>query len=274
MDLVSTLILANARPGTLPRALESALAQDYPYQEIIVVQDSDDSEVREVVQRYERRDARVKHFQNPKPGSIAQASNYGVAVSSGKYVAVLDDDDSWTTPAKLSLQVSFLAAHAAVVGVGGHVIVVGEGTTELTRYRKPIEDHAIRRVALRANPLANSASMFRRKTWERVGGYDESLPAFHDWDFWLKAGKQGELANVDRYLLQYQLWQEGSSWRRLRANAKASREIVRRHRSDYSGADLATVLSWLYTLYAYVPPSVTSRLYPALSAAKKRWLSR
>ena len=61
----------------------------------------------------------------------------------------------------------------------------------------------MRKVALMANPIANSTAMFRASFNER---YDDSLQGFADWDFWLKLGRRGKMYNFRELFLAYRMW--------------------------------------------------------------------
>jgi glycosyltransferase involved in cell wall biosynthesis len=71
------------------QALDSALAQDYPNVEIVVVNDGSTDDSREVLARY---GDRVRVIEQANAGSIA-AYNAGFAASRGDIVVLLDADD-------------------------------------------------------------------------------------------------------------------------------------------------------------------------------------
>ena len=141
-------------------------------------------------------------------------------------------------------------------------------------YSKPREDASIKARALYANPMAHSTTVFRKSAAETIGLYDESIPDFQDWDFWLKMGTVGKLYNFDLIFMDYRLWNGGSSFRKLRSNARSAVTIVKRHRGLYSGGVLAQCLAYLYLAYTYLPASVRSFTYALLSRFKKRAFSR
>jgi len=78
----------------LREAIESVLGQIYPKWQLCIVDDgSSTSQVRDVINEYAQADDRiVTHFRT-HTGNIAQATNDGIAMATGDYVAFLDHDD-------------------------------------------------------------------------------------------------------------------------------------------------------------------------------------
>lgn len=97
-DLVSIVIPAYNASNYLAEAIESAIAQTYPYKEIIVINDgsSDDGATREVAMQY--KDA-IRYFEKEN-GGCASALNYGIQVMEGKWFSWLSHDDLYL-PEKL-----------------------------------------------------------------------------------------------------------------------------------------------------------------------------
>jgi glycosyltransferase involved in cell wall biosynthesis len=185
---VSVLLLTYNRPQFIGKAIESILAQQFQEWELLVVHDGPNQEIPVVMEEWRKRDNRILYFHREIPGNIAEASNFGLAQARGEYIAVLDDDDYWAAPDKLSKQVGFLDGHRDHCCCGGGVIVVDPSGREQMRYLKPEHDEQIKRRALMANPLAHSTTLYRRESALRTGGYDETLAGFQDWDLWLKLG--------------------------------------------------------------------------------------
>ena len=266
---VSVLMLTYNRPQFLGTAIESVLAQTFQEWELLVVHDGPNAEIPVIMEKWQKRDPRIRYLRRAVPGNIAEASNYGLAHSSAEYVAALDDDDYWACADKLTKQTYFLDRNPEYVGCGGGLIVVDTEGREQMRYLKPQQDEQIRRNALIANPMAHSAGMYRRKTALEVGGYDEGLAGFQDWDLWLKLGKAGKLYNFLEYMAGYRIWHGSGSFHQSKANTESALRITRRHRDDYPSFAVAYTLALLYHGYAYLPVAVKRASYSMLSRMKK-----
>src|SRR5664279_1426157 len=89
MSLVSIVITTYNRRAFLKEAVQSALGQDYPEKEVLVVDDgsTDGSEA-------EVQGLPVKYLWKEN-GGISSARNAGIRASVGDYLAFLDVDDLW-----------------------------------------------------------------------------------------------------------------------------------------------------------------------------------
>ena len=266
---VSVLMLTYNRPQFIGKAIESILAQQFQEWELLVVHDGPNEEIPVVMQEWQKRDSRIHYFQRIVPGNIAEATNFGLAHARGEYIAILDDDDYWACPDKLSKQTGFLDGRPDYCCCGGGVIVVDPMGREQMRYLKPEHDERIKRRALMANPLAHSTTLYRREAALRVGGYDQTLAGFQDWDLWLKLGKFGKLYNFPDYFLYYRVWQGSGSFHQSKRNTESALRITRRHRHDYAGFPAAIALAMLYHGYAHLPVGVQRVSYSSLSRLKK-----
>jgi hypothetical protein len=233
------------------------------------VHDGPNEEIPVVMQEWQKRDSRIHYFQRIIPGNIAEASNFGLAHARGEYIAVLDDDDYWACPNKLSIQTNFLDRRLDYCCCGGGVIEVDPMGQEQMRYLKPEHDVKIKRRALMANPLAHSTTLYRRAPALRIGGYDQTLAGFQDWDLWLKLGKIGKLYNFPDYFLYYRVWEGSGSFHQSKRNTESALRITRRHRHDYDGFPMAFSLALLYHGYAHLPIEVQRVSYSSLSRLKK-----
>ena len=266
---VSVLMLTYNRPETICRAITSVREQTLGEWELIIVQDGSNPDTERLLEDWLEKDQRIRHFRRGAVGSIAEASNFGLAAARGDYVAILDDDDYWIDRLKLERQVEFLDGNPEYVGCGGGYVVLDQNDRLRGKFLKPEYDAAIRARALLANPVANSTAMFRRVVGGEPVAYDVSMRQFADWDFWLTMGAQGKLYNFPFHLAHYMLWEGGSSFQRQRENARAAWRIVRKHRREYRGFVPALLLTWLYFGYASLPERVRRASYASLSALKK-----
>ncbi len=270
---VSVLVTTHNRKALLPKAIESVLKQSLSDWELVIVDDGSTDGTAAVARAFAERDRRIKYLEGDRVGRIAVVSNRGLAAAQGAYVAILDDDDYWIDDRKLEKQVAFLEKNQGYVGCGGGMIAVDEAGKELFRFLKPESDGEIRAKALVANPMANSTTLFRKSTAERIGFYDKNLVQFADWDFWLKIGAEGKLYNFREYFTAYRMWNKGSSFVHQKENAQSALIIVRRYRKIYPGFARALLMAWAYRIYVFLPVFLRRFLNPILSSRKKKVFS-
>jgi len=165
--------------------------------------------------------------------------------------------------------VAFLDTNAEYVACGGGYVVVDEHDRKRAMFLKPENDADIRAGALVANPIANSAAVFRRVVNGKPVFYDNSIDGFADWDFWLMMGRLGKLYNFPEPLFHYTLWGGSGSFKASKRNARAALRIVRKHRNRYKGFVFALMLACLNYCYASLPVPVRRVSYASLSAMKK-----
>jgi len=271
---VSVLIATYNRANLINRAIQSVLEQTFKDWEIIIADDGSTDNTAEVIKEWQAGDSRIKYARSEHLGRISKISNFGLREAKGEYIAILDDDDYWATPDKLKEQVKFLDKNPEYVGCGGGYIVIDENGKEKSRFLKPERNEEIRQHALIANPMANPTTMFRRSAVEKIGFYDETMPQFADWDFWLKMGLVGKLYNFREYFACYQMWEGGMSFLKQKDNARSALRIIRRYKNQYPGFLKALFSVYSYTAYAYLPMSVKKPFNSALSRLKKFIFSR
>lgn len=114
---VSVVIGTFNRPAFLERALKSVAAQDYDNFEVIV---HDDGSTPENIDAYKTLkiwgDSRFSFVEKDKSDRTCGPSyvrNKGIKISSGRYIALLDDDDWWSSSTHLNQAVLALEANSA-----------------------------------------------------------------------------------------------------------------------------------------------------------------
>ncbi len=113
---LSILLVTYNHERYIDRAMESILAQELPADfrsiEIVVADDASQDSTRELIRRHEGRDPRFTFIHLPSDQNQGITRNYqrGFEACRGRYVAVLEGDDYWTSPLKLSKQLAVLEA--------------------------------------------------------------------------------------------------------------------------------------------------------------------
>lgn len=91
--LVSVLIPAHNASSTLERAVSSALAQDYPCKEIVIVDDASTDATPEIAQRLARQHQEVRVVSHGTNRQLLETRRTAVLEARGQYVLFLDSDD-------------------------------------------------------------------------------------------------------------------------------------------------------------------------------------
>ncbi|MGE3537222.1 MAG: glycosyltransferase [Candidatus Tectimicrobiota bacterium] len=179
--VVSVIIPTYNRAAWVGEAIASVLAQLYPALELIVVDDGSDDHTREVVAAF---GARLHYLRQPHAG-VSAARNRGVAASQGALLAFLDSDDLWL-PGKVAAQVALFQAQSEVQVCYTDEIWIRHGVRVNQRQVHQKPSGWMFEASLALCLISPSSIMLRRALWERLGGFDEGLPACEDYDLWLR----------------------------------------------------------------------------------------
>jgi len=176
---VSVILPVYNAARTLPEAVESVRAQQFDSMEIIVVDDGSTDDSREVVANLGS-DIRFFSQQNSGP---AAARNVAIRESRGEIIAMIDADDVWPR-GKLALQMDRLLANPEVDVVSGRIELVSLDGTPVGPQRLQTDDRKYAGVNV-------GAALFRRRVFDCIGLFDESLRFGEDQDWFLRAREQG-----------------------------------------------------------------------------------
>ena len=204
MSLISVIIPLYNAEKTIEGTLQSALNQTVKTLEIIVIDDGSTDSSLEKVKAMDDPRLSVYSFAN---AGASVSRNRGFARSSGPFISFLDADDQWT-PSKLEDQMAALERHpeAAVayswteyMDESDHFIVKGQAVTVNT------QQEAYRRLLV-GNFLDNGSNpLIRREAIATIQGFDESLHACQDNDFYLRLAMHYPFVTVPKYQIKYRL---------------------------------------------------------------------
>lgn len=127
---VSFVIAAYNARETLVRAIDSALAQVGVSVEVIVVDDCSIDGTQDITQAYSSIDERVKLVAREVNGGPAAARNIGFEKATGRWIAVLDADDTVHPQRMLGMLERAAASEAQVVVDNIDVIPLDHGPTQ------------------------------------------------------------------------------------------------------------------------------------------------
>ena len=180
-SIVSVIIPTYNRGWIIKEAIDSVLAQDYTEFELIVVDDGSTDHTSDVLDSYKNV---IKVFSQKNKG-VSAARNRGIAEASGQFIAFLDSDDLWLSQ-KLSVQIEFFNQTPDVLICQTEEVWIRNGlrVNPKKRHKKP--SGMIFKPSLELCLVSPSAVMIQRSLFDRVGEFDETLPACEDYDLWLR----------------------------------------------------------------------------------------
>ena len=193
---VSVIIPTYNRGWIIEEAIHSVLAQDYTEFELIVVDDGSTDQTSNILDAY----GNVIKVLSQKNKGVSAARNRGIAEASGKFIAFLDSDDLWH-PQKLSAQINFFnqTPEALICQTEEVWIRNGFRVNPKKRHKKP--SGMIFEPSLELCLVSPSAVMIRRSLFDRVGEFDETLPACEDYDLWLRISCRFSIYLIDTPLI-------------------------------------------------------------------------
>ena len=94
--LVSVILPTYNSSNTISNAIESIIQQKYTNWELIIIHDcyKNDPKTTKILDEFISKDHRIKKYEFENKQGLANALNYGMSVSSGKYIARIDADDT------------------------------------------------------------------------------------------------------------------------------------------------------------------------------------
>lgn len=192
---VSVIIPTYNRGWIVRDAIDSALGQTYADFELVVVDDGSTDRTPQILDAYGER---LRVIRQTNRG-VSAARNRGIGASSGPLIALLDSDDIWL-PGKLSVQVDFFKKNPAALICQTEEIWIRNGLRVNPGKRHRKSSGMIFERSLELCLVSPSAVMFRRTLLEKVGLFDESLPACEDYDLWLRVGCRFPVHLIDKPL--------------------------------------------------------------------------
>jgi glycosyltransferase involved in cell wall biosynthesis len=205
--LVSIVIpLYNKSDWIIP-TLISVTRQEHSNWECIIVDDGSTDDSLDIVNKFvEINKGNWKIVAQPNSGQ-AIARNYGISLSRGKYIAMLDADDIWFT-AKLKKQVKFMEQNPEIDLLYCSYVIFEEGLNKTFRIiRFTNSQRMVTRwlKMLGFGGLIESVSMIRRTHFDNIGMFDPELSTSSGLDIAIKSSLYSKTKVLKDVLVGYRI---------------------------------------------------------------------
>ncbi len=203
---VAAIIPTRDRAGWTERAVASVLAQTWPPDELVVIDDgSVDGTAEHLLATFPRRGTNETSPEidvlRLDGRGVSAARNHGIRATTSEWLAFLDSDDEWL-PDKLEAQLDALAEKPGHLLCHCDEIWIRNGQRVNPRRRHRKRGGFIFRHCLPLCAISPSSTIVHRSLFDRVGSFDESLPACEDYDLWLRVCARHPVLYVDRQLVR------------------------------------------------------------------------
>ncbi|WP_221800268.1 glycosyltransferase [Oceanobacter mangrovi] len=180
--LVTVYITTKNRRRLLDRAVNSVLNQSYGNIELIIIDDGSSDDTEEVYSEYISPEIEnYIYLRNPQSKGACFSRNLGIGAANGQYITGLDDDDYFSPERVSLLYKSFLRRSDCLF-----VCDSSDVRRDKVRKEKLIvyEDMFYKNVV--GNQIFTTTELLRS-----AGGFDERMPAWQDYELWIRLLKQG-----------------------------------------------------------------------------------
>lgn len=194
---------------TIGRALQSAVSQDWPDLEVVVVDDASVDASWEIIEKYAESDPRIKALRHTLNSGAAAARNTILTEANGEFIAFFDDDDI-SRPDRLRVQYERIVSYEQATGAtlvacytsgtrfypnGYEMPICAIGSRPVVPVGTVLADYLLaftRRPGVYYGSGTPTCSMMARAaTFARVGGFDEVMRRQEDADFAIRLALEG-----------------------------------------------------------------------------------
>ena len=172
----------NTNSEFLEQAIESVLSQIYQNWELCIVDDaSDQGHVKEILNKYQNADKRIKIYFSKSNNHISVASNKAIEISTGQFICMLDHDD------KLRQHSLLFLAEAISKNPSCKLIYTDEDKIDVLGNRSgPYFKPAWNPDLLLSQNYICHLLCISRDCIRQVGGFREGYEGSQDWDLCLR----------------------------------------------------------------------------------------
>lgn len=209
--LISVIMpVYNPKPKWLSEAIESVRAQIYPNWELCIADDcSTDPEVKKILRKYQRIDSRIKVVFRKQNGHISAASNSGLELVGGEWVALLDHDDL------LSEHALFWVADAINQNQNVRLIYSDEDKVDANGKRfGPYFKSDWNIDLFYSHNMFSHLGVYRVDLMKAVGGFREGMEGSQDYDLALRCMEQikfEQILHIPRVLYHWRVHAESTA---------------------------------------------------------------
>ncbi len=185
----------------LAAAIESVLSQKGVSLEVVICDNNSSDDSVPIASSFD--DPRIRIFKHTRRLNMCENWNRAISYSSASWIKILPCDDRLTEGSLFREQSALLNHSDAVLAIGGKIICSRKGRpiARIQRMQPGIYYREALRSALLSSPVnllgEPGSALFSKKSWEGLGGFNESLHFFCDVEFYARLLDHGPIVVLD-----------------------------------------------------------------------------
>ena len=181
----------------LDESIKSILEQTLKDFEFVILDDASTDGSTQLLREWARRDARIQLHESQKRLGLSGSSNAVVLKARAAIIARMDADDV-AHPDRLRRQLNIIERRPDIAVIG----TLCNGIDASGRVVRPRDRWRLVRRSTYV-PFAHGSAMFRRETFDAVGGYDEKAVRAEDQDLFSRMANKGRVVTLPDILYSY-----------------------------------------------------------------------
>jgi len=229
----------------LTTTVNSILSQEEVDFEFIIVNDGSTDKSGDILDDYARRDNRVRVIHQENAG-LTRALIRACALSTGEFIARQDAGDV-SLPRRLAIQLSVFSDNPTVVMTSCGTRYIGPADEVLYEIRQHGDElhQGLQHIEVKhlRGPSHHTSVMFRRKSYEAVGGYRPQFKVAQDLDLWMRLSEVGICWATPDVLCEARLHKNSISASRRSEQIRSANVIVKCAEARRFGRDDSTLIA-------------------------------
>lgn len=217
LPLVSIVIPVFNGDKYIEEAINSLLGQDYPYIELIALDDGSTDNTANILSKYTGK----LYWETHANMGQANTLNKGWQMAQGEVLAYLSADDA-LLPYAVSRSVEYLLEHKDIVLTYCDYYLIDARSEVIRRVYAPDFNYYDMVVRIICPP--GPGAFFRREGFERTGPWDPSLHQTPDFEYWIRLGLSGRFFRIPEPLAKFRVHDKSQSY--AERDEEESEEIV------------------------------------------------
>lgn len=204
--LISVLMASYNAENYITEAIESIFNQTLKNFEFIIIDDASTDKTWEIIQKYAKKDKRIRPYRNKTNLKLSNTLNKGIMKARGKYIARMDADD-WSYPYRLELQYEFMEKNPDFGISGGAMEICDEYLVKTAKRKYELFDRSIRNKFFLFSPFSHPLIIIRRSILKKSDLYNPKYNPAEDYELYFRMGLYSKFANLNEILLKYRVLQ-------------------------------------------------------------------